>query len=150
MHPLIIRRLHEAQEYAADSPDPYKKVGAVCLNEALDVMCFGMNHVKEKVEREDEWWTNRAIRRPFMIHAEQDMVCGLMRGATWEKHRHACVITLLPCTSCMTLLAACGFKALYYYDVYHKDLESLEVAKFYDIKVMQIPQANGAIILPHH
>jgi deoxycytidylate deaminase len=125
--------LPEAEEIASKSPDPYKKVGIIAFDEDDNLVTFGFNHAGKTVGPDHPFWINRETRRPFMTHAEQDLVRTL-RG----RKPHSVVITLFPCTSCVSLLASIGVKEIYYKEVYDKDLLALAVAVHYEIKTYSI------------
>jgi deoxycytidylate deaminase len=123
--------MEKAIKYSTLSPDPFRKVGAVALAEDMTCISSGLNHAG--VAGSNPWiWEDRDARRPLMIHAEQDLVKNLI---ITRKKPFICVINLLPCTSCMTLLAVFKFQKVVYLNAYKRDLESIRVGRMHGIEV---------------
>jgi dCMP deaminase len=114
------------------SEDPYVKVGACVMNEHNRVIGVGYNGLASGVNVDDKFWEDRDQRRKYMIHAEANALAHVHHG---QGTLLAC--TLLPCSSCATLIAAYGIKNVVYRDVYHRDTSSLEIFDFYNIKCQQ-------------
>lgn len=111
------------------SEDPYVKVGACGLNKQNRVIGVAYNGLASGKTVNSKFWDNRDKRRPFMIHAEANLLSLFSKD---ECYLLAC--TLLPCSSCATLIAANGIKKVVYSDLYNKDLKGLEIFDFYGIK----------------
>ena len=75
---------------------------------------------------------NRNHRRPYMIHAEVNCLSLVKRG---EVKILAC--TLLPCSSCATMIAGYGIEKVVYKEIYKRDTSALEIFKFYEIDCIQ-------------
>lgn len=83
---------------ASRSEDPHQKVGCVAVRQDLSIVGVGYNGVPSGVEID---WSNRDARRPIVIHAEANA----LRYA--KPHEvMALYVTLLPCPSCLTLIAS--------------------------------------------
>ena len=81
----------------------------------------------------DSFWEDRDARRPFMIHAEVNLLSLVKRG---ECRLLAC--TLLPCSCCASMIASYGIKTVVYRDVYFRDDKALEIFKFNGMECKQI------------
>jgi dCMP deaminase len=122
-----------------ESPDTYKKVGCVGVNDNGHVAAFGYNSILDaKPEKMgykdlDEFMNNRDVRRPFMVHAES-MMCSLVtKGQINEVYT-----SLFPCVDCMKNLAVHGVKRVVYGEAYEKDKPAFAVARFYGIDVFKL------------
>jgi dCMP deaminase len=80
----------------------------------------------------DTFWSDRDARRPYMIHAETNLLSLFKRG---ECKLLAC--TLLPCSSCATMIASYDIKKVIYSETYHQDNKALDIFKFYGITCEQ-------------
>lgn len=118
------------------SEDPYMKVGACGLNKEHRVIGVAYNGLASGKVVDDSFWNDRDRRRPFMIHAEANLLSLFSKN---ECYLLAC--TLLPCSSCATLIAANGIKRVVYRDTYHHDIKGLEIFDFYGIEHKQISKA---------
>ena len=118
------------------SEDPYVKVGACGLNKENRVIGVAYNGLASGKTVDPIFWKDRDKRRPFMIHAEANLLSLFQKN---ECHLLAC--TLLPCSSCATLIAAHGIKKVVYNNLYNKDLKGLEIFDFYGIEHKQIKQS---------
>lgn len=129
---VIKELIQQAEEQAYMSPDPWKKVG--CVGISKDGYYFSVGHNHAGSVKNSAFWLNRESRRPFIIHAEIEMLSRCMKAI------HTVVITLFPCVACMNALAAFGIKRIYYGEIYDKDRQALEVAKFHGITCIQYKQ----------
>lgn len=136
MEPLPLSRL-SWEEYALKiaevaslrSEDPFQKVGACALDFNNRVIGVAYNGLASGVTPLSGFWNDREKRRPFMIHAEANLLSLFERG---KCKLLAC--TLLPCSSCATLIAAHGIKEVVYKEVYKRDQSAIEIFDFYKIK----------------
>lgn len=124
--------LELAKTASLRSEDPYKKVGACALAEDGRVLALGYNGLAAGKTinpwSQASFWGDREARRPFVIHAEAN--CLSMVKV------HQCSIlatTLLPCSSCATMIAAYKVPRVVYMEEYDKDTKAHEIFKFYDI-----------------
>ena len=137
MTPELQRLKEQALRVAAESPDPYKKVGCLGLNAYGAVIASGFNHAG-KMQFKKSFWADRDKRRPFVVHAEIDMLSKCI-GLNVNIHRLSqIIITLLPCEPCMNALAAFGVRVVYYLDFYDRDLGALDVARHHGIVCVQL------------
>lgn len=142
-----------ARAMAERSEDPWTKVGAVALTfdnrifaTAYNGLMPGFNMAKlfrylnvEGGTNEDETEVEeaeldrlRGLRLPFMCHAEQNLCSLIKRGrGLW------CVITVMPCPSCLLLLAAHGIQRVVYDKEYARDKRAEQIAEFYDIQLVK-------------
>lgn len=114
------------------SEDPFKKVGACALDNNNRVIGVAYNGLASKKEADKDFWKDRDQRRPFMIHAEANLLSLFKRG---DCNLLAC--TLLPCSSCATMIAAYDIKRVIYTETYNQDIKALDIFKFYGISCQQ-------------
>ena len=115
------------------SPDPFVKVGACALDHSNRVIGVAYNGLASNKEVDECFWKDRDARRPFMIHAEINLLSLFKRG---ECKLLAC--TLLPCSSCASSIVAHGIKKVVYKDTYFRDDKALKIFKFNGIECSQI------------
>ncbi len=112
------------------SPDLHRQVGACALRWDHTVASIGYNG---NVAGHEIDWSDREHRRPRVIHAEQNALTYLKPH---EVKLMAC--TLLPCHSCMMQLCAYSVPIVIYDEVYERDPLSLELAKEFNIHLIQV------------
>ena len=122
-----------AQVAALRSEDPFKKVGACALDFSNRVIGVAYNGLAPNIEVEDSFWNDRDKRRPFIIHAETNLLSLFKRG---DCRLLAC--TLLPCSCCATAIASYGIQKVVYNEVYSRDTLALEIFDFYGIEHKQL------------
>ena len=115
------------------SEDPFYKVGACALNKKNKVIGTAYNGLASGKEVDASFWQDRDKRRPYMIHAEANLLSLIKRG---KCKLLAC--TLLPCSACATLIAAHGIKTVIYKELYNRDQAALDIFKFYNIECLSI------------
>lgn len=115
------------------SEDPYMQVGACALDANNRVLGCAYNGLPSGKIVTPDFWEDRDARRPYMIHAEVNLLSLFKRG-------EAVLVasTLLPCTSCAQALAAHGVKEIVFNEVYNRDVKAIELFDFYGIKLTQI------------
>jgi len=122
-----------AQVAALRSEDPFKKVGACALDHSNRVIGVAYNGLASGIDVDKNFWTNRDKRRPYMIHAEVNLLSLFKRN---ECKLLAC--TLLPCSCCANAIVAHGIKKIVYNEVYCRDSAALEIFKFNGIECKQL------------
>lgn len=122
-----------AQVASLRSEDPYKKVGACALDFNNRVIGVAYNGLAPGIIAIESFWDNRDQRRPYMIHAEANLLSLFKRG---ECNILAC--TLLPCSCCASMISAYGIKKVVYQEVYIRDTMAIEIFKFNGIDCEQI------------
>lgn len=115
------------------SEDIYQKVGACALDHDHRVIGVAYNGLAPGKNVGSEFWKDRDARRPFVIHAESNLLSLIRRG---ECKMIAC--TLMPCAACATSIAAHGVQHVVYREVYQRDIKALEIFKFYNISCDQL------------
>ena len=125
--------LRMAQVAALRSEDPFKKVGASALDHSNRVIGVAYNGLSPGKQVPKQFWADRDKRRPFMIHAEANLLSLLKRG---ECSLLAC--TLLPCSSCASMIAAYSIKKVVYIEEYIRDNTAIEIFKFNGIECTQL------------
>lgn len=120
-----------AETAALRSEDPYQKVGAVALDHHNRVVACAYNGLLPKFDLGMIASFDRNQRLKYMVHAEQNLCSLFKRGEV-----KLVATTLMPCASCLLLLAAHGVEEIIYRDVYLRDQESTEVvAELYRINL---------------
>lgn len=122
-----------AEVGALRSEDPYVAVGACALDYSNKVIGVAYNGLAANKTVDEEFWKDRDKRRPFMIHAEVNLLSLFKRG---ECKLLAC--TLLPCSCCASMIAGYGIKKVVFRDIYKRDDKALEIFKFYEVECEQI------------
>jgi dCMP deaminase len=118
---------------AQRSEDPYQQVGACGLDAEHRVVGVAYNGLVSRKTVDARFWSNRDARRPFMIHAETNLLALMRRG---ECETLAC--TLLPCAACATAIAAHGITRVVYGEVYQRDDRAFDIFDFYGIQHQQL------------
>jgi dCMP deaminase len=124
--------LNIAETVSSRSEDPYAKVGACALNTEHMVVAVGYNGLASGKDVTYDFWRNRDYRRKFMVHAEVNCL-SLFK----KREAEMLAVTLLPCSSCATMIAGYGIPKVIYRDVYKRDERALEIFEFYNIECMQ-------------
>jgi dCMP deaminase len=115
------------------SEDPYARVGACALDHGNRVIGVAYNGLKGGVDAQPDFWADRDKRRPFMVHAEVNLLSLFRRGEA-----RLIAVTLLPCASCATMIATYGIPKVVYGRTYERDERALEIFKFYNIELVQL------------
>ena len=116
------------------SEDPHVAVGACALDCDNRVLGVAYNGLAPGKTVDDCFWGDRDGRRPFVLHAECNLLSLFKRG---EGRLIAC--TLLPCSCCARQIVSHGIKRVVYRDNYTKDMNALDIFSFYGVEVIQIP-----------
>jgi len=125
--------LELAKTASLRSEDPYIQVGACALDFEHKVLGLGYNGLAPGKEVEKYFWADRDERRPFMIHAEANCLALFTSGEC-----EILAVTLLPCSSCATLIAGYKIKKVVYQEVYKRDIEAIKIFNFYQIEHEQL------------
>jgi dCMP deaminase len=111
------------------SEDPYMKVGACALGFHNEVLGVAYNGLAPNKIVTDDFWIDREKRRPFMIHAETNLLSRISPGQV-----KTIAITLQPCTGCAQAIASFGIKRVIYTLKYDFDKKGLDILDFYGIE----------------
>jgi dCMP deaminase len=122
-----------AQSASSRSEDPYNRVGACALGYNNRVLGVAYNGLVSGKKISDSFWQNRDGRRPYIIHAEQNILSLFKRG---EARLLAC--TLLPCSDCARLICSWEIPLVCYMDDYQRDAGAIDIFKFYNVKLKRI------------
>ena len=122
-----------ARTVSLRSEDPYMKVGACVLNKNNRIVGVGYNGLASGKVVKKDFWENRDERRKYMIHAEANALSFVNQN---EGVLLAC--TLLPCSSCATLIAGHGIKKIVYGEIYQRDTKAFDIFNFYRIECKQL------------
>lgn len=119
---------------AERSEDPYQQVGSCALNRDHMILGLGYNGLASGKDADPlEFWQDRDERRKYMIHAESNCLSLCKKGEV-----DILAVTLSPCSSCATMIAAYGVKNVIYSNLYERDSGALDIFKFYNILVEQV------------
>lgn len=129
----IIEALAEAEKVAKNSPDPYRKVGAVILDSDGYIISNGWNDCPEKFKEDESFWADKEKRKPYMIHAE---IMALIKTVTFKDD--ILVVTLKPCHNCILAIASAGIKEVWYKEEKSNMELTDKIAEAYDIKLYKI------------
>ena len=121
-----------AQTASSRSEDHYVKVGACALNSQRMVVSVGYNGLASGKDVSYDFWRNRDHRRKFMVHAEVNCLSLFKKGEA-----QMLAVTLLPCSSCATMISGYGISKVVYKDVYKRDTIALEIFDFYNIECIK-------------
>jgi dCMP deaminase len=124
-----------AKTAALRSEDPFRKVGACALSHDNRILGVAYNGLKSGKDVSPEFWQDRDKRRPYMIHAESNLLSLFTRNQC-----KLIAVTLLPCTSCAKLICAWNIEKVIYSEEYeNSDAEyTKEIFDFYKIKLEKI------------
>jgi len=111
------------------SEDPYLKVGACALGFNNEVLGVAYNGLASGKNVDEKFWVDRDKRRPFMIHAETNLLALINPGEA-----KTLAITLQPCSHCSQAIAAYGIKRVVYSMKYNFDKGGLSILDFYNIE----------------
>lgn len=124
------------------SEDPYRQVGACALDYENRVLGVAYNGLKSGTETTPEFWQDRNRRRPYMIHAEANLLSLFKKGEC-----KTIALTCSPCSACATLIAAHDIKRVIYCDEYEMDTTGLDIIRFYKIEDIKIDSAKIKAII---
>ena len=124
--------LRIAQVASLRSEDPYKQVGASALDWSNRIIGVAYNGLAPGIDVDETFWEDRNRRRPYMIHAEVNLLSLFKRG---ECRLLAC--TLLPCSCCASMIASYGIKKVVYIEEYIQDNAAIDIFKFNGIDCVQ-------------
>lgn len=120
------------------SPDPYVIVGAAAFRKDRSTVATGYNGAAAGSEID---WSDRELRRPYVLHAEFNCLRYSKIGEPYYLY-----VTLLPCSSCLTLAAHYGVKEIFYDQLYDRDTSALTNAPLLGINIQQITLKKAYII----
>jgi dCMP deaminase len=115
------------------SEDPHCKVGACALSFDNRILGVSYNGLVSKKTAPQSFWKNRDKRRPYMIHAEQNLLSLFGRNEA-----RLIATTLLPCSDCARLICCWNIPEVVYINDYNRDLKALDIFKFYNVRLKKI------------
>jgi dCMP deaminase len=127
--------LELAKTASLRSEDPYKRVGACALSFDNRVLGVAYNGLKSEKKVSSDFWVDRDKRRPFMIHAESNLLSLFSRNEA-----RIIAVTMLPCASCARLICAWNINNVIYNEEYVNDdaLHSKDIFNFYNVNLKKI------------
>lgn len=125
--------LHIAKVASLRSEDPYCRVGACALSHSNRVLGVSYNGLVSKKRVPATFWQDRDKRRPFIIHAEQNLLSLFGRGEA-----RLLAVTLLPCSDCARLICSWNIPEVVYLHDYNRDLKAIDIFKFYNVRLKKI------------
>lgn len=124
-----------ALEASKRSEDPYNKVGACALGFDKRVLGVAYNGLASGKIVKQTFWQDRDYRRPYMIHAEQNLLSLFGRNQA-----EILAVTLFPCSYCARLICTWNIRLVYYIEEYKHDEHGKAVFDFYGVKYYKIPR----------
>lgn len=114
------------------SEDQHKKVGCAILNDEGRLLSIGYNGLSPKKNESDTFWSNRDLRREYVIHAEANALSCITR----YENPYLLATTLMPCSSCAINIVSYGIKKILYIEDYERDQSAKNIFKFYNIELI--------------
>jgi dCMP deaminase len=128
--------LQLAEVAAKRSEDPWTKVGAIALDKENRVIATAYNGLSAGMTVRHDFWQDRSGRKPFVIHAEMNLMSLVRRG---EVAIVAC--TMSPCLACAQSMIAHGVIAVWYREeADDRHREALDVLRFHSVMTLQVPK----------
>jgi len=121
------------------SEDPDRQVGAVALNHENRPIAAACNGLAKGVTLPAEVMRDRDARRPYMLHAEQNLMALFTRGEA-----RLVALTCSPCESCAAALSAHGVERVIYASVYNE--QGLKMLDSHRIEHELVPLREGVRI----
>lgn len=127
--------LELAKTASLRSEDPFRKVGACALSKDNRVLGVSYNGLTAGKRVNADFWNDRDKRRPFMIHAEANLMSLFNRGEC-----SLVAITLLPCVCCAKLICAWGISKVVYLEEYDNvdAYHTKEIFDFYSVQYKKL------------
>jgi dCMP deaminase len=127
--------LQLAKTAAIRSEDPYKKVGGCALSYDNRVLGVAYNGLQAGRKVTKDFWGDRDKRRPFIIHAECNLLSLFKRNEC-----KILAVTLLPCENCARQIIAWNIPIVVYSEEYNKKFAEYtkDIFKFYKVKLKKI------------
>jgi|TARA_R110000782_G_scaffold113622_1_gene203789 dCMP deaminase len=111
------------------SEDPYVQVGACGIKYDKQII-LGYNGAPSGVEVD---WTDRDKRRPYMVHAESNVLDSASIGEI-----EILAVTLLPCQACLVRIKQHKIKKVYYLNEYEEGREdTFRMAELLDVELIK-------------
>jgi dCMP deaminase len=116
------------------SEDCFHKVGACALSHSNRVLGLSYNGLTTGKQAPRKFWKDRDKRRPYMIHAEVNLLSLFKRDEC-----RLIAVTTKPCSYCARLICAWNIPFVIYTNDYPFDTEETDkIFKFYGVKVKQM------------
>ena len=127
--------LELAKTASMRSEDPYKKVGACALSFDNRVLGVAYNGLKSGKNPDVSFWKDRDARRPYMIHAETNVLSLFSRNEC-----RLIAVTMMPCSCCARMICAWNIPELVYFEEYNsiESKYSMDIFEFYDVKITKL------------
>jgi dCMP deaminase len=131
--------LELAKTASLRSEDPFRKVGACALSHDNRVLGVAYNGLKSGKEVDSNFWENRDSRRPFMLHAEANLLSLFSRNEC-----SLIAVTLLPCSSCARLICSWNIEKVIYSEEYESSEaeSSKKIFDFYGVILKKTQHSN--------
>jgi dCMP deaminase len=115
------------------SEDVYRQVGACAIAYNNRVLGVAYNGLKSGKNVDSNFWEDRELRRPYMVHAETNLLSLFKRDEC-----KILAVTLLPCDYCARMIAAWNIPTVVYEEEYEHSKQSKDIFKFYDINLIKL------------
>jgi dCMP deaminase len=120
---------------AARSPDPFRKVGAVCVSKNNRVLSTGYNGLPSGQDAPLGLYNDREnpLRFQLTIHAEKNALDLCEKGKV-----DTLITSCSPCFKCANLISEYGVRRVIYFDEYHRDVNFKQIFKKQGILYEQV------------
>jgi dCMP deaminase len=127
--------LELAKTASMRSEDPYKKVGACALSFDNRVLGVAYNGLKSGKNPDVSFWKDRDARRPYMIHAETNVLSLFSRDEC-----RLLAVTMMPCSCCARMICAWNIPEVVYFEEYNsiESKYSMDIFEFYNVKITKL------------
>lgn len=127
--------LELAKTASMRSEDPYKKVGACALSFDNRVLGVAYNGLKSGTNVNESFWKDRDARRPYMIHAETNVLSLFSRNEC-----RLLAVTMMPCSCCAKMICAWNIPEVVYFEEYNsiESKYSMDIFKFYGVNITKL------------
>jgi dCMP deaminase len=127
--------LELAKTASMRSEDPYKKVGACALSFDNRVLGVAYNGLKSGKNPDVSFWKDRDARRPYMIHAETNVLSLFSRNEC-----RLLAVTMMPCSCCARMICAWNIPEVVYFEEYNsiESKYSMDIFEFYNVKITKL------------
>jgi dCMP deaminase len=127
--------LELAKTASMRSEDPYKKVGACALSFDNRVLGVAYNGLKSGKNPDVSFWKDRDARRPYMIHAETNVLSLFSRNEC-----RLIAVTMMPCSCCARMICAWNIPEVVYFEEYNsiESKYSMDIFEFYNVKITKL------------
>lgn len=138
--PAWAAKIALAASERSDHPNADERVGACAVSFDRTCIYVGYNGPPAGIDID---WSDREQRKTMVIHAEVNCLRQCNPGEV-----EFIVVTLRPCISCLTNIAACKVRKVYYLTEYAKDQNAHAAAAKMGIELVHLKLVNEKSLNP--